>query len=141
VSLLAKYRLAVSIVGVVTLAVISWIPPAESEPSVAASGCAVVTSADEPAVVWSWLKDTRDPSQLERFIKCYSDSPYTNEARDRLELLRRDSTAVKPATARAAPAYTSPPSIAVASRPHRPVWECVGFWCISSFPVVLGVGF
>lgn len=139
-SVITKYRLLVFTLALVASATISWSALAASE-SAGAPNCAIVASDDEAAILWNWLKDSRDQSQLERFIKCHADSPYAKEARDRLELLRRDSTAVRPATARAAPAYTSPPSIAVASRPHRPVWECIGFWCLSSFPVVLGIGF
>jgi hypothetical protein len=141
VSVTTRHHLLVSTVGLVTFATIGWITPAASEPSTGAPNRTIVASSDEAGVLWNWLKDSGDRSQLERFIKRYPDSPYANEAKERLESLRRDVAPAKPTGARAASTSVSPPTFVVASHPNRPPWECFWFWCSNQYPVVLGVGF
>lgn len=55
-------------------------------------------------VVWNVVKDSRDPSQLSRFVAEFSKSPYRAEAEKRLAALKAEQNAASAAAASAAAA-------------------------------------
>jgi hypothetical protein len=123
-SILIKCRLMMVIGAIlVFMTGMSLIVPAlaEEDSTKPVSRHAVVAAPDE--VLWDWLKDSGDRSQLERFIRLYPNSPRAADARARLEILTKPSSA----------------SVVVASRSAR---ECSSFWCWWGFSSILhGVGY
>jgi hypothetical protein len=138
-------------VSTMTLASVSLACAVEQTTTAPATPVTVVAHADEAAAVWSWLKDSNDQSQLERFIRRYPDSRDAVNARVRLEMLKQAgspaATSVvhvrKPAPANApllrssSSAEAARTNILLASR--QP--ECWGFWCGRHFPILLGIGY
>jgi hypothetical protein len=100
----------------------------------------VVANSDDAAVVWDWMKNSSDQSQLERFIKRYPDSPYAVNARIRLEMLKHLKSA--PASIVRAPKPVATTSvIRTAGSSRYSQLECRGFLCGWRFPILLGIGF
>jgi hypothetical protein len=113
------YRLHLT-VSVAVLVALVWGVPAMSESAATRTAAGPATAASWDKLLWDWLKDTRDRSQLERFIRLYPDSPYVGDAQARLDGLSRPSAVL----------------------PSLSTRECSGFWCWwphSSF--IHGVGY
>jgi hypothetical protein len=74
--------------------------------------------AADPATAWAAIRDTKDPTVLEDFIRQFGATPYGLLARARLEDLRKGTTAVvaPPATL---PVASSPRGGVVASLASR----------------------
>jgi hypothetical protein len=99
----------------------------------------VIANSDDAAVVWDWIKNSSDQSQLERFIKRYQGSAYAVNARIRLEMLKHPKSA--PASVVRSPKPAASTAVVRTDSSRYSQLECRGFWCGWQFPVLLGVGF
>jgi hypothetical protein len=145
----SRHRFVISAAGAASLALAGILSAHAVEQTTAnVASPAVVAQADDAAVVWNWLKDSKDPAQIERFIKRFPTSPYAMEARIRLERLRKTASPASVSVVRApkSPAFIRSPVSEESSRTSRTnillaSRECWGIWCGRLFPILLGVGF
>jgi hypothetical protein len=121
-----------------------WIAPtdaSEQATSAPVVSSTIVANSDDAAVLWDWLKDSSDQSQLERFIKRYPNSPYVVNARIRLEMLKHPGSASVSIVRAPKPAPSTTSVVRTAGSSRYSQLQCWGFWCGWQFPIVLGIGF
>jgi hypothetical protein len=132
----AYVRLLVAFGAVAFVALCSPVNVSSAEPatnSTASPG--QIRSSEEAAKVWEWVKESHDPSQLQKFIKTFPNSPYAQEAQRRLDKLAQPSTTRSIQTT----SRSGPSNIVVAARSDRRDSQC--WWFLCWFPVVHGVGY
>ena len=87
-------------------------------------GPATGPAADE--LTWSFLKDTKDPDQLRRFIEQYPNSARRGEAAARILTLEQSRVAAVPPVRPAPPVAAAPVVAPPVSRPARPAPRATG---------------